>query len=670
LQVITLVITFGFGIGGLTTNSLNAQVELDINGDGTLNILILGTNSSINGTETFSPNQISEELQNILSTNENLSIDVNVIAEDIHMSSLITVGLGGAGTEYNWTHHSHSLVQYYYWPEGYEDRIENLSGHGENDWDYVIIGADPYIVSIAPGYYSLGVNKIAAKVVEGGAQALLLMMWPKNETSGTSINHFEEFTYRTSDGAKVPITTIPVGLAWNALPNEKKDFSNQNPTPNGAYLAAASIFSQISNENANSSNYIYDDELADIAMMTVLEQENQIHYSGIRNFISPYKSCDISDDVLNYNHTGTSSENGILAGLNWVFNQAPEMLQNGGTSPINFNYGRANINFEANKRYQVNPDLFDFSFGFPMQDHGNHGDVSMLYGIDKRDSGVLNDTDLGVSQFMVQQGELPYARAIPVRTLFAQMREAIPGQSAYRDSWHMHRDLDKAIASFMFTTLNGTCNVDDEPADQNSDQWRTWMSHKIGFETAWNLMYLEGSAPDCSILLDEDGDGFNSVIDCDDNNEQINPNQMEVIYNGIDDDCNPATLDDDLDQDGFLSLEDCDDENANINPEAEEIPNNGIDEDCDGEDLINSVYELVKSTINIYPNPTSELIHIEVSGAINYLTSLYDSYGRLIQKSLNNDQIKIDFLPPGNYILQIIDLESGQKISERIVVGR
>ena len=28
--------------------------------------------------------------------------------------------------------------------------------------------------------------------------------------------------------------------------------------------------------------------------------------------------------------------------------------------------------------------------------------------------------------------------------------------------------------------------------------------------------------------------------------------KVEEVYNGLDDDCNPATLDDDLDQDGFL----------------------------------------------------------------------------------------------------------------------
>jgi hypothetical protein len=44
--------------------------------------------------------------------------------------------------------------------------MEKVSGNGDKDWDYVVIARDPYVVSTLPRYYSLGVNKIAAKVSE------------------------------------------------------------------------------------------------------------------------------------------------------------------------------------------------------------------------------------------------------------------------------------------------------------------------------------------------------------------------------------------------------------------------------------------------------------------------------------------------------------------------
>ncbi|MFT5265384.1 MAG: hypothetical protein ACI9XO_002780 [Paraglaciecola sp.] len=710
MLAMTYMFITGFSVDGTCTNPIVNNVTTDLNGDGTINILVIGTNSSINGAEAFSPDQIAVELQNILSADNSISIDVNVVAEDIHMSAPVTVGLGGGGTEYNWTHHSHSLTQYYYWPEGLDARMANLSGTGDVDWDYVVIGADPHIISTTPGYYSLGVNKIAAKVAEGDAQPLLLMMWPKDDSSLASIEHFEEFTYRSADGAKVPVSTVPVGLAWEALPDDLQDDAIFHPSPNGAYLAAASIYSHICGNNASLSDYVYDDELADIALSTVTDEENQVHYTGARTFISPFKSCDITDETLNYNHTGSSSENGIKTGLQWVFNQTPETLQNGGTSPIDFNYGRANSNFEANKRYKIDPLLFDFSFGFPMQDHGNNGDLSLLYGLDRRQSGTTNDTDLGVARFMVEESELPYARAIPVRTLFAQMKEVSPNISAYRDSWHMHRDLDKAIAAYMYTLLTSNCSVGEEPAEQDSDEWRTWMAHKIGYETAWTLMYLNGAAPDCSLFVDLDEDGFYAYEDCDDDDANINPNQTEEIYNGIDDDCNPATLDDDLDQDGFLAADDCDDNDANIspgqieepyngidddcnpatfdddldqdgflladdcddndaniNPDAEDIPNNGIDEDCDGMDMISSIYELANSTINIYPNPAIDIINIEVSGNLKYTANLYNLEGKLNVSTTNQGKIEIQNLPAGVYLLEIESLSSGEKIVERII---
>ncbi|MFT5877062.1 MAG: hypothetical protein ACI8SA_000919, partial [Dokdonia sp.] len=165
----------------LLSSLLEAQTpSIDVNGDGTLNVLVIGTTNSIkDNAEPFSPNQISMELQSILSADTALSLSINVVAEDIYKTKNVSSGIAGQFNS-NLDYYCHSLLQYYYWPDAHDDRMNNLTGDHGVDWDYVVIGADPYIVSNIPGYYSLGVNKIASKVAAGGAIPLLLMMWPKD----------------------------------------------------------------------------------------------------------------------------------------------------------------------------------------------------------------------------------------------------------------------------------------------------------------------------------------------------------------------------------------------------------------------------------------------------------------------------------------------------------
>ncbi|MBX7108528.1 MAG: putative metal-binding motif-containing protein [Chitinophagales bacterium] len=106
-------------------------------------------------------------------------------------------------------------------------------------------------------------------------------------------------------------------------------------------------------------------------------------------------------------------------------------------------------------------------------------------------------------------------------------------------------------------------------------------------------------------LADDDGDGYNASIDCDDNNPTTHPGAAEIC-NGIDDNCN-IDIDEgatiifyaDADNDGYgnpssttlacnastgfvADNTDCNDASAVIHPNASEICN-GLDENCNAE---------------------------------------------------------------------------------------
>ncbi|MFC1498875.1 choice-of-anchor D domain-containing protein [Verrucomicrobiota bacterium] len=470
--------------------------------EASLDILIIGSSQTLDTSEkAFSPVNIAEQLQNILKKDPLVREPVNVVVDSYYRSSDdVVTGYGDRKV----TCYVHTLVQHYYWPEDRTNMLKNLRGQAGTDWDYVIMMDDPYMLANVPGYHAEGVNLIAAEVLKGEAVPLLLMQWP-DPSSSFSVKHFGEISYRVGDGAGA--TVVPAGYAWDTL--KRKDTHANHPTPRGAYLAAACIYSEIFNRSAAHSRYIYNNPIADQAWRTVKTERGKVHYKGNYSFISPICFGKNFDRHCDYNHSGTSTESGTSRNLQIllqnmkmsyklhqiVFKKIVPME----VRPSDFNYGRS-WGYEPGKRYNPDPAVSEISYAYAFQDSGkdNAASLSHRYSIDKRGDFRPGTEGRVIRDILTKKELVKGARCVPDRIMWCKMYDLDPTYKAVHG--HKTEYYLACTAAYMLTSLSGRCPIADEPLNRESSEWDSWLGSVVGYKTAVRMSTLKGRASGFQVL--------------------------------------------------------------------------------------------------------------------------------------------------------------------------
>jgi len=469
-----------------------------------VNVLVIGsaTDSSsqsyvfadegVASVSAFDPADVVSELTSILG-GAGLGT-VNVSFEDFH------------GTSSGYRHAN--LFHWFHFPfpaDAETTRWANLRGENGTVWDYVVLIGDAHSMEYLPGFYALGVSEIAKEVAKGSAETVLLMPWPASGSS-TTLDHYKEVVYRI--GRTGGCAVAPAGLAWD---DSGESSGVTHPTDNGAYIAAATIFSRLYGQSASASTYgnAAQDTLADDAHTIVQANQGAVQYTGKFDTPNPYSPQYNSNRNVDFSITGTSTERGHIEtlekvldacrvnhskyfshryntddpgteGAGWPTDEAGDFV-----GPIDYNFGK--YRFYPYDEFNVNPDFWKRTYIFEYQ---------QLLTEDTAVGVILNhDMDAGARAYMLAPTPGAIGATIP-RASWAMLYRLKPNIEMNGAGNHLKEIAILPNATFINTVDSGRCPLTPEEASPTDE----WDAMRVGYEAGWIMSTLQARAPGFRVL--------------------------------------------------------------------------------------------------------------------------------------------------------------------------
>ena len=173
------------------------------------NVLVIGSThpySSGQGVKAMSQKDIESYVKTKLLRDARMRGRPNIVFEDIYRSKSIDTAVGGGGQIQQQTYSAHSLAQWYFWPEGRDDRLASLQNKGDTKWDMIVLMGDPSIMMNMPGVYAEGAALIIDAIRKGSARPLLLAP-PSGDKDLIS-----EVVCRVGMSADAPVLPAPTSI--------------------------------------------------------------------------------------------------------------------------------------------------------------------------------------------------------------------------------------------------------------------------------------------------------------------------------------------------------------------------------------------------------------------------------------------------------------------------